>query len=154
MDDKVIKQNLIIQTKFWDSQNGYEKGRAQQFWNSILKCFNPDIDLTTTIIYEKPIKDSETGSSKYIDAYIPSTRVLIEQKSSGDPLDKPEPQSDGTALTPFKQAERYDNLLPVDEKARYIVCCNFRTIEIHDRNKPLEPPSIIPFTENGITANY
>jgi hypothetical protein len=33
MDDKAIKQNLIIQTKFWDSQNGYEKGRAQQFWN-------------------------------------------------------------------------------------------------------------------------
>jgi len=154
MDDKTIKQNLIIQTKFWNSQEGYEKGKTQQFWNSILKCFNPNINLSGTVSYEKQVKDPETGNTRFIDGYILETKVLIEQKSSNIPLDKPELQSDGTSLTPFQQAERYDNLLPQNEKARYIVCSNFRTIEIHDRNKPLEPPTVIPFTEDGVARNY
>ena len=154
MEDKTIRQNLIIQTKFWSAQEGYEKGKTQQFWNSILKCFDPQIDLPKTIIYEKQVKDPQTGNTKFIDAYIPHTRVIIEHKSSKVALDKPEPQSGGDMLTPFQQAERYDNWLPVGEKARYIVCSNFRTIEIHDRNKPLEPPYIIPFTEEGVSQNY
>ena len=154
MEDKDIRKQLIIQTKFWSAQEGYEKGKTQQFWNSILKCFDPQIDLPKTIIYEKQVKDPQTGNTKFIDAYIPHTRVIIEHKSSKVALDKPEPQSGGDMLTPFQQAERYDNWLPVGEKARYIVCSNFRTIEIHDRNKPLEPPFIIPFTEEGVSQNY
>ncbi len=154
MEDKDIRQKLIVQTKFWNAQEGYEKGKTQQFWNSILKCFDPNIKVEQIIVYEKQVKDPTTGSTKFIDAYIPHTKVLIEQKSSHIALDKPEPQSDGVALTPFQQAERYDNWLPLSEKARYIVCSNFRTIEIHDRNKPLEPPYIIPFTEDGISKNY
>lgn len=154
MEDKDIRQNLIIQTKFWNSQEGYEKGKTQQFWNSILKCFDPQTDLPKTIVYEKQVKDPASGSTRFIDAYIPHTRIIIEQKSSSIALDKPEPQSGGAMLTPFQQAERYDNWLPVDEKARYIVCSNFRSIEIHDRNKPLEPPFIIPFTEDGVSKNY
>ena len=154
MEDKDIRQNLKIQTKYWSGQEGYEKGKTQQFWNSILRCFDPMIDLPKTIVYEKQVKDPQTGNTKFIDAYIPHTRVIIEQKSSKVALDKPEPQSGGDMLTPFQQAERYDNWLPLNEKARYIVCSNFRTIEIHDRNKPLEPPYIIPFTEEGVSQNY
>lgn len=154
MEDKDIRQKLIVQTKFWNNKEGYEKGQCQQFWNSILRCFDPQIDLPNTIIYEKQVKDPASGSTKFIDAYIPHTKVLIEQKSSYIDLDKPEPQSGGTMLTPFQQAERYDNWLPLNEKARYIVCSNFRTIEIHDRNKPLEPPYIISFTEDGVSHNY
>ncbi|MBQ5512378.1 MAG: hypothetical protein IIT83_01715, partial [Bacteroidales bacterium] len=57
ISDKYIKQNLVAQTKFWNAQQGYEKGKTQQFWNSILKCFNPDIDLAQTVVYEKQVKD-------------------------------------------------------------------------------------------------
>ena len=154
ISDKTIKQNLVAQTKFWNAQQGYEKGKMQQFWNSILKCFNPEIDLAQTVVYEKQVKDPHSQSTKFIDAYITTTNVLIEQKSSHVALDRPEPQSDGVALTPFQQAERYDNWLPLEEKARYIVCSNNRTIEIHDRNKPLEPPTVIPFTPDGVSRNY
>ena len=154
ISDKTIKQKLVAQTKFWNAQQGYEKGKMQQFWNSILKCFNPEIDLAQTVVYEKQVKDPHGQSTKFIDAYITTTNVLIEQKSSHVALDRPEPQSDGVALTPFQQAERYDNWLPLEEKARYIVCSNFRTIEIHDRNKPLEPPTVIPFTPDGVSRNY
>ena len=155
MDDKQIKQNLKVQTKFWNAQGGYEKGQAQQFWNSILRCFDDKINLSETIVYEKQVKEPGTNNTKFIDGYITKTRVIIEQKSSHIDLNKPESQS-GTdeKFTPFQQAERYDNWLPVSEKARYIVCSNFRTIEIHDRNRPLEPPTIIPFTDDGIEKNY
>ena len=154
MDDKQIKQNLKVQTKFWNAQGGYEKGQAQQFWNSILRCFDDKINLSETIVYEKQVKEPGTNNTKFIDGYITKTRVIIEQKSSHIDLNKPEPQSDGSKLTPFQQAERYDNWLPLNEKARYIVCSNFRAIEIHDRNRPLEPPTIIPFTDDEIEKNY
>ncbi len=154
LTDREIKQNLIIQTKFWNSVEGYEKGKTQQFWNSILKCLDNSIDPKQYIEYEKQVKEPQSGNTKFIDGYIAGTRVMIEQKSSKIDLNKPETQSDGTRLTPFEQAARYDNWLPLDERAKFIVCSNFRTIEIHDRNKPLEPPTIIPFTEDGVSKNY
>ena len=77
MDDKEIRKNLNIQTKFWSNQEGYEKGKGQQFWNSILRCFDPQVDLPNTIIFEKQVKDPETGITHFFDAYIPRTRVLI-----------------------------------------------------------------------------
>ena len=51
------------------------------------------------------------GSKKRIDAYIPETQVLIEQKSFGIKLDQKAKQSGGIELTPYEQAKRYnDNL--------------------------------------------
>ena len=42
------------------------------------------------------------GQTKFIDVYIPETRVLIEQKSIDKDLDKKMPQSDGSMRTPFE----------------------------------------------------
>lgn len=154
LTDREIKQNLKIQTKFWNNADGYEKGQTQQFWNSILRAFDSSIDPKNYIQYEKQVKDPASGNTKFIDGYIAHTRVMIEQKSSKIDLSKPESQSGGAKLTPFEQAARYDNWLPLNERAKYIICSNFRTIEIHDRNRPLEPPFIIPFTEDGIEKNF
>ena len=60
--------------------------------------------------------------------------MLIEQKSFGVDLDKPEPRH-GEMLTPFKQAEQYSQKLPLPEKARYIIVSNFETFRIHDMQK-------------------
>ena len=43
----------------------------------------------------------------FIDGYIPSTHVLIEQKSITKDLGAPIRQSDGSLLNPFQQAKRY-----------------------------------------------
>ena len=58
MEDKDIRQNLIIQTKFWNSQEGYEKGKTQQFWNSILKCFDPQTDICLFLVFR--LKNANT----------------------------------------------------------------------------------------------
>ena len=51
----------------------------------------------------------------FIDGYIPSSRVMIEQKSRNKDLRNPVRQSDGTLLTPFQQAKRYVTELPVSK---------------------------------------
>ena len=48
-------------------------------------------------------------SKKRIDVYIPETHVVIEQKSMGILLDKPQQGHNGK--TPYEQAKEYDNLL-------------------------------------------
>ena len=88
------------------------------------------------IDYEKTIKLKQNEHfNGSIDAYIPSTHVLIEQKSSGVDLSKPESRPNGghtEKITPFEQARRYDYHLSANERAYYYVLCNFDQIIIYD----------------------
>lgn len=135
-----MKKNDI--TKFiakW-SGRGNEKQDTQQFWNDVLyDVLGAPKD--TVIQYEKPVKIN--GKTKFIDGYLPDTRVLIEQKSLGIDLMKAELQSDGMKLTPFEQGRRYGGYLPFDEQPRWIIDCNFEEIRVHDMKKPGEAPEII-----------
>lgn len=120
---------------------GDEKQDTQRFWmelfHMVLGVENP----ARHLLFEKKVKLED--STRYIDGYIPETKVLIEQKSKHIDLSKPELQSGGASLTPYNQARRYDNNLPLDEKARWIICCNFQRFEIHDMSKPLAEPEVV-----------
>ena len=96
-------------------------------------------DMANSIRYEVPVALSD--STKYLDAWIPSTRVLIEQKSRGIKLDAI--QSGHDDMTPFEQAKFYDDHRPFDEKARWIITCNFDEIWVYDQAQPLNPPEKI-----------
>ena len=71
-------------------------------------------DVKSRIRYQVPIQLKDT--TKFLDAWIPETRVLIEHKSRGVNLGAP--QSGHGGLTPYEQAVEYDNARPFDEKAR------------------------------------
>ena len=119
---------------------GDEKSDTQKFWIEFLRevC---GVDNPTEIIeFEKRVVFAHKS---FIDGYIPSTRIIIEQKSLDVDLDKPEKQSDGTFLTPFEQAKRYYDWLPKSEKGNYIVVCNFQEFRIHDMERPKAEPEII-----------
>lgn len=119
---------------------GNEKQDTQQFWNDILyDVLQAPKD--TEIQYEKPVKIN--GQTKFIDGYLPGTRVLIEQKSLGIDLMKAELQSDGVKLTPYEQGRRYGGYLPFDEQPRWIIDSNFEEIRVHDMKKPGEAPEVI-----------
>lgn len=123
----------------WTGRGG-EKQETQQYWNGMIyDVLGADSD--TIIQYEKPVKIN--GQTKFIDGYLPETRVLIEQKSLGVDLMKAELQSDGTKLTPYEQGRRYGGYLPYDEQPRWIIDCNFEEIRVHDMKKPGEAPEII-----------
>ena len=82
-------------------------------------------------------------NTSFIDAYIPSTHVLIEQKSIDKNLRKPIRQSDGSLLSPFQQAKRYSIELPYSDRPRWIVLSNFKEFHIFDMEKPGGEPEVI-----------
>ena len=120
---------------------GKEDEDDRSFWMDIFTRLFAVPDATDRIEFQKKVIGPD-GHTKRIDAYIPETKVLIEQKSIGIDLDKPQAGHDG--MTPFEQAKMYDNGLPHSEKSRWIITSNFREIWIYDMDqKKPEPVKIL-----------
>ena len=118
---------------------GDEKQETQRFWIELLtKVFG--IDGSTAIEFEVRVK---LGHTSFIDGYIASTHVLIEQKGQEIDLRKGYKQSDGSILSPYQQARRYAGYLPHDMNPRWIVVCNFKEFHIHDMNRPNDAPEVV-----------
>lgn len=115
----------------WNGK-GYEKGETQAFWIELLQDVLGFTDVTKKLVFEKQV---EIGSkdTKFIDVYIPETKVLIEQKGVNIDLDKIQPAHKNK--TPYEQAFEYNTHLTVDEKARWIITSNFKEIRIYDMSK-------------------
>ena len=119
---------------------GYEKGDTQPFWYQLLHDIF-EIEVPANFIqFELPVHIKHT---KFIDAYIPSTKVLIEQKELKKDLDTAGKQSDGEDKTPYEQADRYASGLKWSQYPRWIVTCNFRTFKIYDKEQPQADPLVI-----------
>ena len=119
---------------------GDEKSDSQAFWLEMLGEVFGIARPTDYIRFERGVK---LGHKSFIDAFIPSTHVLIEQKSLGVDLDTPQRQSDGTLLAPFRQAARYNSMLPYSERARWIVVSDFARIRVYDMETPEAPPRVV-----------
>lgn len=100
----------------WTFRRGSEKGEDQQFWNSLLGEVLGMEDVASRVQYQVPVP--KKGTTKFLDAWIPETRVLIEHKSRGIKLDAP--QSGHGGKTPFEQALEYNIARPFSEKARWL----------------------------------
>ena len=125
--------------KRWQGR-GYEKGDSQVFWTELLTEVFGVESPSTFIRYEEQVKVDNTN---FIDGHIPSTKVLIEQKSLGKDLRKGIVQSDGSVLNPFQQAKRYAAELPYSERPRWIVTCNFAEFLVYDMEQPNGEPEEI-----------
>jgi len=119
---------------------GDEKSDTQTFWIDLLTNVFEVKDIANFIFFEERV---QLEHKSFIDATIPATHVMIEQKSLGKDLSKPIKQSDGTFLTPFQQARRYANELPYSKRPRWIVACNFSEFHVYDMEKPHDEPEII-----------
>ena len=137
-------------SEYWKDK-GYEKGQSQVFWMQLLKDIFEVENISSFIEFENQVHiDKSTG---FIDAYIPSTKVLIEQKSIDKDLRKAIKQSAGNLLTPFQQAKKYIAELPVSKHPRYVVTCNFKSFLIYDMEKPNGEPYEV-LLENLETEYY
>ena len=136
------------------SGKGYEKGESQKFWIDLLCNVFGVQDFTNFIFFEEQVKDKIQNKTitNFIDAYIPSTRVMIEQKSSHKDLREPIKQSDGTLLTPFQQAKKYVADLPLSQHPKWIVTCNFEEFLVYDMENPNTEPQQIFLKD--IEKNY
>ena len=138
--NKTQQDSAALQFQANWTTRGYEKGESQQFWLDLLSNVFGIQDIGNFITFEGQVKLSHTS---FIDGYIPSTKVLIEQKGSHIDLSKPIPQSDGSLLTPFQQAKRYAAELPYSQRPRWIVVCNFRSWYVYDMEQPNGEPQVI-----------
>ena len=139
MNDLEIKKQAKAFAEYWKDR-GYEKGESQKFWLDLLEHVLGVSNAREYISFEDQIKIEKTS---FIDGYIPSTKVLIEQKSSSVDLNKGIKQSDGSILTPFEQAKRYNSKQIHSKNARWIITCNFKEFHIYDMNKIDPQPEVI-----------
>ena len=126
--------------KKWEGQ-GREKQDDSKFWLELLSFVFRIEDPFKLIEFQKPVKME--SSTRFIDAFMPETRVLIEQKGVDIDLSKKYQQSGGDMLTPYEQARRYDQWMLPDEHPLWIVVCNFRSFEIHDMRHPFDAPEVV-----------
>ena len=132
----------------WNGK-GREDEDARSYWIEILTNILGFDRVTERVDFEKKVVGGD-GNTKRIDVYIPETHVLIEQKSLGIALDKPQAGHNG--MTPYEQAKYYDNYLPFSERARWIITSNFEEIWIYDRDAVKPDPVKITLTD--LPAKY
>ena len=134
----------------WNGK-GREDEDARSYWIEILSNILGVDNVTERVDFEKKVIGPD-GNTKRIDVYIPETHVLIEQKSLGILLDRPQAGHNG--MTPYEQAKMYDNGLPHSEKARWIVTSNFSDIWIYDMEQRKPEESVIKITLTDLPAKF
>lgn len=140
MKESDRKKAAKVFSEYWKDR-GDEKSDSQSFWLALVRDVLGVAEPEKFILFEERVKLDHTS---FIDGYIPSTHVLIEQKKKGLNLRSPIRQSDGTLLNPFQQAQRYSAALPYSQRPRWIITCNFEEFLIYDMEKPTgEPESIL-----------
>lgn len=140
MTERDIKKAAKAFSEYWKDR-GDEKSDSQSFWLALLRDVLGIEEPEKFILFEERVKLDHIS---FIDARIPLTHVLIEQKKKGVNLRSPIRRSDGTLLSPFQQAQKYSAALPYSQRPRWIVTCNFDEFMIYDMEKPTgEPESIM-----------
>ena len=137
--NEIERKNLV--EKFFAQWfgRGYEKGEAQSFWLSFLRDVLGVSEPEKFIRFEVPVKLKHTS---FIDAFLPDTKVIIEQKSLSEDLTQEKSQSDGETLTPYEQAQRYGSSLPYSMRPRWIIVCNFKEFLIYDMETLATPTKV------------
>ena len=124
----------------WEGK-GYERGESQLFWADLLTNVYGVENLPGFLRYEEQVA-SMVDSTNFIDVHIPSTKVLIEQKSINIDLRKPVKRGDGY-ITPFLQAKLYIVNMPQSEHPKWVVTCNFKSFLVYDMDQPNSEPEEI-----------
>lgn len=148
MTDREQRAAAKLFAKTWNGK-GKEDEDSRSYWIQILSNILGVENPTDRMSFEKKVIGAD-GNTKRIDVYIPETQVLIEQKTLGISLDKPQASHDGK--TPYEQAEAYNNRLPKSEKARWIVTSNFSEIWIYDME--LMPPKAVKLNLTELEQKY
>lgn len=122
------RDKILDFVDFWKN-HGDEKSDTQTFWLTLLRDVFDIEKPEKFFVFNRPV--SYRRRTLYADAFITSTRVLIEHKSSNKNLFERVRQSDGELFTPYEQALRYADALKFSERPRWIVTCNFKEFHIY-----------------------
>ena len=124
---------------------GKERQDDKTFWEDLLEDVFGISKSRNEIEVQRPVKFD--GTTKFIDVYLKTSKVVIEQKSHDVNLDLEEKQSDGTPLTPIDQGIRYSEKMDKPDFGRYVIACNFQEFRIWDSYHKNAPKRIIPLKD-------
>lgn len=124
---------------------GKERQDDKTFWEDLLEDVFGISKSRNEIEVQRPVKFD--GTTKFIDVYLKTSKVVIEQKSYDVNLDLEEKQSDGTSLTPIDQGIRYSEKMDKPDFGRYVIACNFQEFRIWDSYHKNAPKRIIPLKD-------
>ncbi len=134
----------------WLFKEGSEISEKQTFWNELLHDVFGVERTGDFIIYENRVKED---TIKFIDARIPSTKVLIEHKTRGENIKESKAIVEGKKtklLSPYGQALRYIGGLPKSQHPDYVVICNFDEFDIYDMEHPSADPEVVKLADLGM----
>lgn len=116
--------------KRWSGKKWSEDQYARTFWMDLLKSvYEIEYNDTNNVIFEY-----RTSASGKIDLWLRNLSTMVEMKSSGVDLDKPEPRQ-GELKTPFKQVYDYAVSFPRNEQPDYLITCNFDKFRVYSRKE-------------------
>lgn len=125
----VERRTKILQfVKRWKDR-GDEKQETQRFWIDLLQNVLGIQRPTEAALFEY-----RTVGGGFIDVLCPEARLLVEQKSTGIDMDKPEIRQ-GRPVTPVQQALAYADALPLSKKPAVLCTCNFASFRFYDLEK-------------------
>lgn len=131
-----------------------EDGNTAPFWLSLLGNVFGIKQSESYIRFEDGVKHEEKGNTIFVDAHIPSVRVMIEQKASNVALDKPYERHGNKYQSVYEQAFEYDQTLPVSQRSKYIIACNFHEFWIYDMDVPESVRKPIKLTLNEFPQHF
>lgn len=113
---------------------GDENQDTQLFWIDFYQNVLGVEDAIGMLKFETPVATAASTHNGYIDVLVPSAKVIIEQKSRGIDLAKPETRQ-GRLVTPAQQALAYAQGIALSQQPRYVVACNFAEFWVYDRER-------------------
>ena len=132
------KQQIAAAGKFklkWKDKGSSEKEMIE-FWIELLRDVFGVKNVDEHIIFDE--QAHRFNSVTHVDAYIPSAKVVIEQKPLGMRLDTVDRRSlFGMKNIPMslEHALAFSNKMILSKKPRYVIGCNFETFFIYDLDK-------------------
>lgn len=147
---KIDKSKVKAFVNKWTGR-GREDEDDRSYWIDLFQDIFEQTGVTDRLFFQKKVTGRD-GNTKRIDVYIPETKVIIEQKSLGIALDKPQAGHDG--MTPYEQALMYNDGLPYSEKARWIVTSNFAEIWIYDLDKRKPEEDVVKVSLDNLDTDY
>jgi hypothetical protein len=115
-----------------------ESADKHSFWNAFFDCFG--IDRRQVATYERRVENLPRDKQGFIDLLMPG-KLIVEHKSAGLDLRRGE-----------TQAFDYNDALPLGEKARYVLTCDFQNWNLLDLEENRRLRFKLPELKKHITA--
>lgn len=113
---------------------GDERQDTSRYWIGFYQDVLGVKDALSFLKFEYRSQTTASDHTGYADVYVPEARTIIEQKSLGIDLSKKE-ERQKRMVTPAEQARDYANGMPLSQRPRYVVTCNFAELWIYDMEK-------------------